>query len=64
MYGEQTASMFEYLHFTRGFARGQAEYIRVPNSNVNLLPLPKDVLDEKGKLALYVLDQHVGRYWS
>ena len=45
--------MFGYSHFTGGFAGGQAEYVRVPFGNVNLLPLPDDVPDEKG---LYLSD--------
>lgn len=45
--------MFGYSHFTGGFAGGQAEYVRVPYGNVNLLPLPDDVPDEKG---LYLSD--------
>ena len=45
--------MFGYSHFTGGFAGGQAEYVRVPFGNVNLLPLPDDVPDEK---ALYLSD--------
>lgn len=53
MYGKRTAGMFGYSHFTGGFAGGQAEYIRVPHGNVNLLPIPADVPDEK---ALYVSD--------
>ena len=53
MYGGRTAGMFGYSHFTGGFAGGQAEYVRVPYGNVNLLPLPDDVPDEKG---LYLSD--------
>lgn len=45
--------MFGYSHFTGGFAGGQAEYVRVPYGDVNLLPLPEDVPDEKG---LYLSD--------
>ena len=45
--------MFGYSHFTGGFAGGQAEYVRVPFGNVNLLPIPDDVPDEK---ALYLSD--------
>jgi threonine dehydrogenase-like Zn-dependent dehydrogenase len=45
--------MFGYSHFTGGFAGGQAEYVRVPYGNVNLLSLPDDVPDEKG---LYLSD--------
>ncbi|KAI6855483.1 GroES-like protein [Hortaea werneckii] len=55
MYGEQTAGMFGYSHFTGGFAGGQAEYVRVPNADVNLLPLPEDVPDEKGLFLSDVL---------
>ncbi|PSN66610.1 S-glutathione dehydrogenase [Corynespora cassiicola Philippines] len=53
MYGGRTAGMFGYSHFTGGFAGGQAEYTRVPFGEVNLLPLPDDVPDEKG---LYLSD--------
>ena len=38
---------------TGGFAGGQAEYVRVPNGDVNLLKIPNDVPDEK---ALYLSD--------
>lgn len=48
MYGSNTAGMFGYSHFTGGFAGGQAEYVRVPYGNVNLLKLPDNVPDEKG----------------
>jgi len=53
MYGGRTAGMFGYSHFTGGFAGGQAEFTRVPYGDVNLLPLPDDVPDEKG---LYLSD--------
>lgn len=53
MYGGQTAGMFGYSHFTGGFAGGQAEYVRVPLGDVNLLRIPDDVPDEK---ALYLSD--------
>lgn len=53
MYGGRTAGMFGYAHFTGGFAGGQAEYVRVPYGDVNLLHLPDDVPDEKG---LYLSD--------
>jgi len=53
MYGGHTAGMFGYSHFTGGFAGGQAEYVRVPMGDVNLLPLPDNVPDEKG---LYLSD--------
>jgi len=53
MYGGRTAGIFGYSHFTGGFAGGQAEYVRVPYGQVNLLKLPDDVPDEKG---LYLSD--------
>lgn len=53
MYGGRTAGMFGYSHFTGGFAGGQAEYVRVPYGDVNLLHLPDNVPDEKG---LYLSD--------
>ncbi|KAI0872173.1 GroES-like protein [Hypoxylon argillaceum] len=53
MYGGQTAGMFGYSHFTGGFAGGQAEYVRVPLGDVNLLAIPAGVPDEK---ALYLSD--------
>ncbi|TPX17530.1 uncharacterized protein E0L32_003173 [Thyridium curvatum] len=53
MYGSQTAGMFGYSHFTGGFAGGQAEYVRVPIGDVNLLEIPDDIPDEK---ALYLSD--------
>jgi threonine dehydrogenase-like Zn-dependent dehydrogenase len=53
VYGGQTAGMFGYSHFTGGFAGGQAEYVRVPLGDVNLLEIPEDVPDEK---ALYLSD--------
>jgi threonine dehydrogenase-like Zn-dependent dehydrogenase len=66
MYGAQTAGMFGYSHFTGGFAGGQAEYVRVPIADVNLLHIPDEVPDEKGKhnnlatnsnvIALYLSD--------
>jgi threonine dehydrogenase-like Zn-dependent dehydrogenase len=53
MYGSQTAGMFGYSHFTGGFAGGQAEYVRIPLADVNLLEIPENVPDEK---ALFLSD--------
>lgn len=53
MYGGRTAGIFGYSHLTGGFAGGQAEYVRVPMGDVNLLELPDDVPDEKGTSSLY-----------
>jgi len=54
MYGSPTAGMFGYSHFTGGFAGGQAEYVRVPMGDVNLLSLPDDVPDELGKSSCII----------
>lgn len=53
MYGKRTSGFFGYSHFTGGFAGGQAEYVRVPHADMNLLGLPEDVPDERG---LYLSD--------
>ncbi|KAF9005022.1 GroES-like protein [Cyathus striatus] len=53
MYGQTDAGFFGYSHFTGGYAGGQAEYVRVPKGNVNLLPIPDNVTDEK---AIYLSD--------
>ncbi|KLU83018.1 S-(hydroxymethyl)glutathione dehydrogenase [Magnaporthiopsis poae ATCC 64411] len=53
MYGGQTAGIFGYSHLTGGFAGGQAEYVRVPLGDVNLLEIPDSVPDEK---ALFLSD--------
>jgi len=53
MYGQRDAGFFGYSHFTGGFPGGQAEYVRVPFGNVNLLPIPDNVTDEQ---ALYLSD--------
>jgi len=53
MYGSRPAGIFGYSHFTGGFAGGQAEYVRVPIADVNLLKIPDEVPDEK---ALYLSD--------
>jgi threonine dehydrogenase-like Zn-dependent dehydrogenase len=53
MYGSVGGGIFGYSHFTGGFAGGQAEYVRVPIGDVNLLEIPDDVPDEKG---LYLSD--------
>ena len=43
MYGTRDAGFFGYSHFTGGFPGGQAEYVRAPFGNVNLVPIPDDV---------------------
>ncbi|KAI5846252.1 GroES-like protein [Morchella snyderi] len=53
MYGQTFAGVFGYSHFAGGFAGGQAEYVRVPFGDNNLLKIPDSVPDEK---ALYLSD--------
>jgi threonine dehydrogenase-like Zn-dependent dehydrogenase len=53
LYGDRTAGIFGYTHLTGGFSGGQAEYARVPFADVNCLPVPDDVPDEK---ALFLSD--------
>jgi len=53
MYGQRDAGFFGYSHFTGGFPGGQAEYVRVPIGEVNLLPIPDGVTDEQ---AIYLSD--------
>lgn len=53
MYGDRMGGIFGYSHLTGGFSGGQAEYVRVPMGELNLLPVPDSVPDEK---ALYISD--------
>jgi threonine dehydrogenase-like Zn-dependent dehydrogenase len=53
MYGHRLSAMYGYSHLTGGVPGGQAEYVRVPLADMNCLPLPDDVSDEK---ALYLSD--------
>jgi threonine dehydrogenase-like Zn-dependent dehydrogenase len=53
MYGHRTAALYGYSHMTGGVPGGQAEYVRVPFADVNCLPIPDDVPDEK---VLYLSD--------
>ncbi|KAI9817702.1 MAG: hypothetical protein M1832_004596 [Thelocarpon impressellum] len=53
MYGKPFAGLFGYSHFAGGFAGGQAEYVRCPFADVNLLKVPDAIPDEK---ALFLSD--------
>lgn len=53
MYGHRTSAIFGYSHLTGGVPGSQAEWVRVPYADVNCLPIPDDVPDEK---ALYLTD--------
>ncbi|GBE78218.1 Zinc-type alcohol dehydrogenase-like protein [Sparassis crispa] len=41
-YGHRNAAFFGHSHFAGGFAGGQAEYVRAPKGNVNLLSIPNE----------------------
>jgi threonine dehydrogenase-like Zn-dependent dehydrogenase len=47
MYGYPMAGIFGYSHLTGGYAGGQAEYVRVPFSNVGPLVVPDHLEDDK-----------------
>jgi len=47
MYGHRTAGVLGYSHFAGGYAGGQAEYVRLPFGDVNLLKVPEGVSDEQ-----------------
>jgi len=47
LYGKGFGGLFGYTHFAGGFAGGQAEYVRAPFGEVNLLKIPDSVPDEK-----------------
>lgn len=53
LYGHRTAGILGYSHLTGGYAGGQAEYVRLPLGDVNLLKVPDGVSDER---ALYLSD--------
>lgn len=53
LYGNRTAGILGYSHFVGGYAGGQAEYVRQPFADVNLLKVPEGVTDEQ---ALYLSD--------
>lgn len=53
LYGKPFAGLFGYTHFAGGFAGGQAEYVRCPFGDTNLLKIPDSIPDEK---ALFLSD--------
>ena len=53
MFGHALVGVFGYGHMVGGYWGGQAEYVRVPFADLNCLPIPDDVPDEK---ALYLSD--------
>ncbi len=47
LYGHEMAGLFGYSHLTGGYAGGQAEYVRVPFSDVGPIVIPDGVPDDK-----------------
>jgi len=52
LYGEPMSALFGYSHLTGGYAGGQAEYVRVPFSDVGPLVIPDDSLEDEKVLFL------------
>jgi threonine dehydrogenase-like Zn-dependent dehydrogenase len=47
MYGHPMTGAFGYSHLTGGYAGGQAEYVRVPYSDIGPIVVPEGVEDDK-----------------
>lgn len=47
LYGQPMSGLFGYSHMTGGYAGGQAEYVRVPFSDVGPIVIPEDIEDDK-----------------
>lgn len=47
LYGHAMSGIFGYSHLTGGYAGGQAEYVRVPFSDVGPIVVPEGIEDEK-----------------
>ena len=47
VYGHPMAGLFGYSHMTGGYAGGQAEYVRVPYSDVGPIIIPDGIDDDK-----------------
>jgi threonine dehydrogenase-like Zn-dependent dehydrogenase len=47
LYGQPMAGLFGYSHMTGGYSGGQAEYVRVPFSDVGPIVIPEGVDDDK-----------------
>jgi threonine dehydrogenase-like Zn-dependent dehydrogenase len=45
--GQTPAAMFGYSHMLGGFSGGQAEYVRVPYSNIGPIKVPNNISDDK-----------------
>jgi threonine dehydrogenase-like Zn-dependent dehydrogenase len=47
MFGHPVGGLFGYSHLTGGYAGGQAEYVRVPFSDIGPIVIPDDMDDEQ-----------------
>ena len=47
LYGQPMSGLFGYSHLTGGYSGGQAEYVRVPFSNVGPIVIPDHLEDDK-----------------
>jgi threonine dehydrogenase-like Zn-dependent dehydrogenase len=47
LYGDRISGVFGYSHLTGRYPGGQAEYLRVPHADINCLPVPDTLPDEK-----------------
>lgn len=47
LFGHAVSGLFGYSHLTGGYPGGQAEYVRVPFSDVGPIVVPNDVTDEQ-----------------
>lgn len=47
LYGHEMSALFGYSHMTGGYAGGQAEYVRVPFSDVGPIVIPDGIEDDK-----------------
>lgn len=47
LYGQPMAGLFGYSHLTGGYSGGQAEYVRVPFSDVGPIVIPDHLEDDK-----------------
>ena len=55
LYGQPMAGLFGYSHLTGGYSGGQAEYVRVPFSDVGPIVVPDHLEDDK---VLFLSDIH------
>ncbi|KAJ3035640.1 hypothetical protein HDV00_003580 [Rhizophlyctis rosea] len=47
LYGHRSAGILGYSHLLGGYEGTQAEYVRVPFADLNVLPLPENISDDK-----------------